>query len=560
MKSTFRHGLTVAIASTVLIGGGMAAQAASLPRLQAAGASKQLLVDDKPFIGLSGEVHNSTGSSPAYMAPIWDQLKAANLNMVISAAYWELLEPQEGHYDFTVIDDQINQARAHNMRLVFLWFGTLKNAGSSYAPGWVRQDSKRFPRAVINQNGPVGRRGVAPLSVFSDATATADARAFAKLMEHIAQVDPDHTVITVQVENETGILGDSRDRSPVAEAAWRGQVPADLMKALLSRKGKLLAPSLEAAWKRGGYRMTGTWAEVFGADWQGEEIFMAWGVSRLVDKVAAAGKAKLALPMYANAWLGPQKEGDIAGAYPTGGPIPRVFDIWKANAPHIDWIGPDIYSGDFATVAKEYTVGGNPLFIPETRLSIGNLFLALGNYPTMVFAPFGIEDAAPKNQVAEAYGQLKGMTGLIAEAQAKGHIRGFAVNPGETTEARLGAYVLTVQSARAARRRMLLDIGVRVPDDAPPSGQNGPGDPLDLRATGIVIQTGPEEFVLVGKDLGVSFQRADGSGVPEMDVIQEGRYTDGQWVPGRVLNGDERNQLIPSDRVGVVRVRMLQTK
>jgi hypothetical protein len=57
--------------------GATAAPAASLPRLQANGGVVQLMVDDKPWIALAGEVHNSTASSAAYMAPVWDHLASS---------------------------------------------------------------------------------------------------------------------------------------------------------------------------------------------------------------------------------------------------------------------------------------------------------------------------------------------------------------------------------------------------------------------------------------------------------------------------------------------------
>ena len=110
------------------------AQTSPLPQIRQNGAVKQFFVDDKPFIMLSGELHNSSPSSIEYMQPIWDKLSALHLNTVIGAASWELVEPKEGKFDFSLVDDQINQARQRNMRLVLIWFATWKNAGSSYPP------------------------------------------------------------------------------------------------------------------------------------------------------------------------------------------------------------------------------------------------------------------------------------------------------------------------------------------------------------------------------------------------------------------------------------------
>ena len=132
------------------------------------------------------------------------------------------------------------------MRLVLIWFATWKNAGSSYPPDWVKADPKRFPPMVIKvrPDGGIGsflakymeQQGTGPLSPFGKDTVKADARAFAALMSHIKDVDPQHTVIMMQVENEIGSLGDSRDRSPMAEAAWAGPAPADLMNYLTKHK------------------------------------------------------------------------------------------------------------------------------------------------------------------------------------------------------------------------------------------------------------------------------------------------------------------------------------
>jgi hypothetical protein len=143
------------------------------------------------------------------------------------------------------------------------------------------------------------------LSVFSDALREADRRAFTALMRHLAAVDTDHTVVMVQVENEVGVLGDSRDRSAEAEEAWQQPVPAALID-YLHTHADTLRPELRDLWSGMGRSTTGTWSEVFGTDWRAEEVFMAWAFACYVESLAVAGKTAKALPMYANAWLGPQ--------------------------------------------------------------------------------------------------------------------------------------------------------------------------------------------------------------------------------------------------------------
>src|SRR4051794_27303956 len=186
------------------------------------------------------------------MQPIWDRLADAGIRTVIGAASWAQVEPVEATFDFSTVDAQIEQARARGMRLVLIWFGAFKNAASTYAPGWVRADSRRFPRAVAQgeKKGVFTYPGAMPkpvLTVFSSDLLDADRRAFVRLLQHLADVDPDHTVVMVQVQNEVGLLRDSRDRSPEAEAAWRSPVPQALFDHLLGAQGEL-RPELAALW------------------------------------------------------------------------------------------------------------------------------------------------------------------------------------------------------------------------------------------------------------------------------------------------------------------------
>jgi len=277
---------------------------------------------------LAGELHNSSASSPEYMKPAWDKLAAMHLNTVIGTVSWELIEPEENKFDFSQVDAEIQAARQHRMRLVLIWFATWKNAGSSYVPHWVKADRKRFPVMVFKPRPEGARRmgmqgGLGTLSPLGEDTLNADAKAFRLLMQHIKEVDPEHTVIMVQVENEAGSLGDSRDRSSLAEASWAKPVPAELMAHLKKYKTTLL-PEMQEVWGRNGYKESGTWAEVFGTDPRADEIFMSYYIGRFIGTVAKAGKAELNIPMYANAWLGPQPGAELPGEYPSGGPVARV--------------------------------------------------------------------------------------------------------------------------------------------------------------------------------------------------------------------------------------------
>ena len=201
-----------------------------LPCLRATATGAQLIVDGRPVLLLGGQLHNSSPSSPEYMEPIWDRLAGMGIRTVIGAASWAQVEPVEGSFDFSTVDAQIEAARAHGLRLVLIWFGAFKNAGSTYAPSWVRADTTRFPRAV--RTAPHGAvhlsRRDAETCALGVLAGAARGRTPGLRRDAAAPctVDPDHTVVMVQVENESGLVRDSRDRqrgrgslgSPVPQA------------------------------------------------------------------------------------------------------------------------------------------------------------------------------------------------------------------------------------------------------------------------------------------------------------------------------------------------------
>jgi hypothetical protein len=508
--------------------------AAEIPHLKKQGTAAQMIVDGKPFLMLAGELHNSSSSSLEYMKPIWKKLVALNLNTVIGTVSWELLEPQEGKFDFGLVDGLIHDARASGLRLVLIWFGSWKNGVSSYAPVWVKTDLQRFPRAQ--------RRDGINLEVLSpagEASLKADAAAFAALMRHIRAVDQQHTVVMMQVENEAGLLGDSRDRSPVAEAAWNKPVPAALMNYLGENKDKLLS-ELAEVWRAAGGKTSGTWAEVFGDNPQGDEVFMAWHIGRYVGKVAEAGKAEYGLPMYANAWL-VQHEGQEPGGYPSGGPVSHMMDVWRAAAPKIDLFAPDIYLPDFKGVTASYTRSGNPLFIPEARLdpvSAVNVFWAVGSHSAMGFSPFGIDNIDAESPLGASYKALADIAPAILKAQGTGNMIGVLQDAEQSETASLNGYKLRIDF-RAGRQLQ----------------------PAGRKAFGLIVATGPDEFLAAGSGFSVSFT-ADSPGpkIARIAYIDEGRYVNGKWTPGRRMNGDEngggtRLQL-PWTGIGIQRIKL----
>jgi beta-galactosidase GanA len=309
----------------------------SLPHLERRGEATQLIVDGAPWLVLGAELRGTASSTLSNMDPIWPELNRLHLNTVLLALGWDWIEPTEGHFDFALVDGLIAAAKQHRLRVVFLWFGTWKNGISSFAPSWVKSDQRRFPRARLSDG-----RSVEIISPFSIDARDADARAYATLMRHLRDTDTDHTVLMMQVENEIGLNGDTRDRGAAAEAAFSAPVPRALLEALSHRKAGL-SPALSQRWTERGSKSAGSWAQVFGDDVVGDDIFMAWSYARYVDHVSAAGKAVYPLPVFTNTALDEPWDKRVRRAS-SGGPQYYLLDVWKAGAPSIDFNGPDIYS------------------------------------------------------------------------------------------------------------------------------------------------------------------------------------------------------------------------
>ncbi len=513
----------------------------NIPHLEKRGNATQLIVDGRPFLMLAGELHNSSSSSLEYMEPIWPKLKAMNLNTVLAVVSWDLLEPQEGRFDFTIVDGLIEEARRNNLRLVLLWFGSWKNGISHYVPDWVKTDLKRFPRVRI-ANG----KNIEVLSTLTGEGLEADARAFAALMRHVKEVDSEkHTVIMIQVQNEVGILGDSRDRSDEGNSAFTKFVPAELMKYLIEHKQDLL-PELKEVWSKTGYKKSGTWTQVFGEGVKADEIFMAWNYSRYLNRIAETGKAEYPLPMFVNAWI-IQPDDEKPGDYPSGGPQAHVHDIWRAGAPQIDILAPDIYLFNFTEICQLYTRSGNPLFVPESfagEFGASNVFYAVGEQNAIGYSPFGIDSRISDTEngpIPQAYKVLSQLAPLILEAQTKGNIAGIVLNKNNPTQIiELGGYKLEV-GLRQQRRR------TTVPD----------------RGYCIIISIGPDEYIVAGKDMQITFfSNTSNDKIVGLASVYEGEFLDGRWIPGRKLNGDaimlnyHLDQMAEENRPGsVVRIQ-----
>lgn len=495
-----------------------------LPKVCALNGIQTLFVDGKPFVALSGEVHNSSSSDPAYMLEkVWPNIEGLNLNSLIVPVMWEQIEAVEGEFDFSVVDDIIAQAREREIRLILLWFGLWKNSESMYVPGWMKRDTETY---FLAQR--VDGAKYHTISPFCEAAVEKDANAFARLMAHIRDTDPDHTVIMMQVENEIGlhssVPGTERDYSEIANAYYNSEVPAVLQEKL---------------------GISGTWAEAFGED--AAESLMAWAFASAVEKIAAAGKKELDLPCYVNAWL-EQPPYRAGMGWPSGGPVTRVHPIWRATAPSLFGFGPDIYVPYVAEIMEDYAKNGNPLIIPEIRKDAATATFALyavAGHNALCYAPFGIEDVGMKMEEIEgvpmavlraleidvsalditgtkealsaSYRILRDMWPLILEKRGTKQLQAFLYRDDDRKQhiCKFSKYDIRVNFSRRE-------------EHLPASG-------------GFIVELSENEFLLVGTRYGVNFLPKIGENCTiGIEMYQEGEWVNDRWIPGRILNGDER--------------------
>jgi beta-galactosidase GanA len=516
--SALNHSAFIAL---VVLAGSLVAQAAepTLPHLVRKDGRHALIVDGAPFLILGGQSHNSS-AWPSTLPRVWSAIEALHANTLEVPISWEQFEPEPGEFDYSIVDELLAGARERKVRLVLLWFGTWKNGSSHYLPMWMKRQPELCPRIL----GKDGRRVDSP-SPHTPALLEADARAFRALMRHLKEADPQRTVIMVQVENEPGAWGTIRDYSPDAQKLFTAPVPMELLKALGQDR-----------------RAGGDWTAVFGKD--ADEFFHSWSVARFIGQVAAAGKAEYPLPLYVNAALRDPLTQPAAGTYESGGPTDNALDIWKAAAPAVDLLAPDIYMDDSARYLKVldlYSRPDNALFVPETsRAPTGSryFFAALAR-GAIGWSPFGVDSLV---QGASAAGALQASDAVWEPFAANYRV----VGPMMCEIAQLGfegRLHAAVEEENEHEQTLALGRWQAIVTFGPPTfgyGRSPMGNPEPVGRV-LVAQLGENEFLVTGYLCRVDFKFADAASGAQREFlrVEEGGYDGGVFRPSRIWNGDE---------------------
>lgn len=548
---------------------------------------KQLMVDGRPWLILGGELGNSSASSPEDVAAIFPKLKELGLNCVLVPAYWDLIEPEEGAFDFSTTDAVVHEANSNGLKVVFLWFGAWKNSMSCYAPAWLKENYKKYPRARTKNGKPLEIA-----SAFSENVFRADSTAFTKWLSHTIDRDTLGTVVMVQIENEIGMLEDARDHSPLAEKEYEKGVPAELTKHLATNR-KTLHPGIREDWESNGSKKSGTWEEVFGPGIYTDEYFMAWNYAKYVERLAKAAREITTVPLYVNAAM--NSRGRKPGEYPSAGPLAHLKDIWHAAAPTLDFLSPDLYDPGFKNWVASYATSDNTLFIPEIQRFEGNAaqaFYVFGEHDAIGLSPFSIENSndGPESSNVKGYALLRQIIPIVTDYQGKKY---KTASKGKRADVRMmnGLYFDHDSTERILHH-----------DDLKITASHFFTLPWDPRAKlpdwpakgGVLVRVAPREYILAGSGIVVKFENEDavsdnrrlgedgflesGAGNDSKDnsrntkanqsqrrigiarVAEVKVAEDGTLMPVRYFNGDETHQgrhvRIPVDDYKILHIRL----
>ncbi len=513
---------------------------------------------------LGMQAHNS--STGTFMME--RTVRAAELfgaNTLEVPVYWYKVEPQQDVYDMAQVRELIDQAGKAEKKLVILWFGASKNGHPTYAPEYIKTHPETY-QVAIGSNGAC----VASLSPHCEATLERDKKAFCKVVEYIREYDArERTVIALQIENEMGLANTDRDYGPLAQADYREPVPECI------RDIRLADDGLESVGEQ--ERQKHSWKGHFGR--HAAEAFSAWYHGRYIGRIAEAAKELYDIPMYTNVMVMENGCEEAGFSYSSGAAVSRVLDIWKAAAPRLDLLCPDIYNEtkeEYCRICRSYAREDNALLIPESScMSVANsmnAIRAVTEFGAVGVACFGAESVLDcqgnllkaAESMALTMRTLGALEPLLVKYHKTGRIHGIVQEEfARSGYIRLPDYHVQIKFMSADKTPFGYGSAINLAD---PENQKV----LQVRGRGILIQTGEYEFYMAGAGMAAEFIRrprpADErayihlssrwAGQLNFLTVEEGHFEGDTWITDYERNGDEANFAVYVHGGGAVRIRL----
>lgn len=518
----------------------------------------------KEMFVLGMQAHNS--STGTFMME--RTIKAAELfgaNTLEVPIFWCKVEPQKDVYDMTQVKEVIDQVREAGKKLVILWFATSKNGHPTYAPEYIKTAPEVY-QVAVGSNGA----WVASLSPHCEQTLERDKKAFCKMVEFIKSYDEkDRTVIALQIENEMGLANTDRDYSALAQADYEKPVPEEIRDIRLEDDG-LEQISTEEKQKH-------SWKGHFGR--HAAEAFSAWYHGSYIGSIAQAAKNIYDIPMYTNVMVMENGCEEAGFSYSGGAAVSRVLDIWKAAAPKLDLLCPDIYNQtkeDYCRICRSYGREDNALFIPESaclgEANSMNMIRAVADFNAVGVACFGAESVLDNqgNLLKEAETMaitmrtLSALEPLLVKYHGTGKVHGIVQEEFEDKKyIRLPDY--HVQIKFMSKDNAPFGYGSAINLANPENQWN-----LKIRGRGILIQTGEYEFYMAGAGMAAEFIKrphpADEKAYIHLSsrwagqlnflTVEEGHFEGETWIKDYERNGDEANFAVYVHEGKAVRIRL----
>ena len=453
-----------------------------------------ILISGQPRLLLYGETLEdgvSEVEDVPYYNDLFNEWQWQGLNTLGAILEWRSYEQVKDFYRYAMIDALIDCAKARNMHLIIVWFGSWRNLSSGYIPGYIAGQPSTYLQTKTASGSNTGK-----ISPFANACAVRDGQALYNLLERAKTRDPNHQVLVgIQVQNE---MPSDEDFSAQATAHLSEQVPQNLLTYLKSMD----TPTYNAAaglgqWTWNAYhgngsKTSGTWNDVFGAA-NGRKAMCIYYMGVYSDTVINIMRRSWNIPTYCNTWCD-QSPCDH-----------NYMDIFHAGVPGMDGMGPDLLGScsNYSYVYK-WKRSWNSLVIPEA-CNIESRFTAIAD------------------------GAL--LSGLYADAEQMGCRGGptgkviINMMPAICAHRYNGNMLAFNAGGQQNYQNLAVNATVTVSGRGGVSEITGPG----VGANGCILKMGPDEYCITSTKTDVSLQYAAGGAIG-VAWAEQGQFSNGTWV------------------------------